>query len=261
LISVIYLIENKKIKAMKTIILFAMSLAVSVFTDAQERSLNAEGQNVTPPQFSGKKFELLNMGKECNSLEDYLRGCACYPEECIKKMVSGTEVVEFVVTPEGTLTAFYVINSLSPEIDAHVISLLKKTSGMWTPGKIDNRAVPMRSEISIAFKWNEFKELKDPDFNRIAKVYFEKGSRQLLIQNKPEKALKNFNAGIRYLPKNESLLMLRGICRYELGDETGARNDWERMNALENSRSDFQQYADDLARFKGYNELSHLMNP
>jgi hypothetical protein len=260
LICVNDLFDNKKIKAMKTIILFAICLALSVFTVAQEKVSNSDSQNVTLPQFNGKKFDLLNMGRECNSLEDYLRGCACYPDECIKQKVQGTEVVEFVVTPEGTLTAFYVINSLSPEIDAHVISLLKKTSGMWTPGKIDNRAVPMRSEVSIAFKWNEVKELKDPDFNRIAKVYFEKGSRQLLIQNKPDKALRNFNAGIRYLPKNESLLMLRGICRYELGDETGARNDWERMKVLENSRSGFQQYADDLARFKGYDELSHLMN-
>jgi hypothetical protein len=259
LICVKDLFDNKKIKAMKTINVLAMCLALSVFTVAQEMDLNPESKNVTPPQFNGKKFEMLTMGKECNSLEDYLRGCACYPEECIKQKVAGTEVVEFVVTPEGTLTAFYVINSLSPEIDAHIISLLKKTSGMWTPGKIDNRAVPMRSEVSIAFKWNEFKELQAPDFNRIAKVYFEKGSRQLLIQNKPEKALRNFNAGIRYLPKNESLLMLRGICRYELGDETGARNDWERMKALENSRSGFQKYADDLSRFKGYDELSHLM--
>lgn len=250
---------NKSLKAMKTLFLIAVCLAVAAMAAAKEQNPDREEQHVILPQFDGKKFELLTMGKECNSLEDYLRGCACYPEECIKKEVEGTEVVEFVVTPEGTLTAFYVINSLSPEIDAYVISLLRKTSGMWKPGSIDRRIVPMRTEVSIVFKWNEFKELKAADFNKKAKIYFEKGSRQLLVHHKPKKAIKHFNAGVRYLPKNESLLMLRGICRFELGDETGARFDWERMKALENSRSEFQRYADDLNRFKGYDELAQLI--
>ncbi len=244
---------------MKTLFLIAVCLAVAAMAAAQEQHPDREEQHVILPQFDGKKFELLTTGTECNSLEDYLRGCACYPEECIKKEVEGTEVVEFVVTPEGTLTAFYVINSLSPEIDAHVISLLKKTSGMWKPGRIDNRILPMRTEVSVVFKWNEFRELKAADFNEKARMYFEKGSRQLLVHRKPEKAIKHFNAGIRYLPKNESLLMLRGICRYELGDETGALNDWARMKELENSRIEFQQYAESLYGFKGYDELSELM--
>jgi len=72
-------------------------------------------------------------------------------------------------------------------------------------------------------------------------------------------SIKHFNAGIRYLPKDESLLMLRGICRYELGDENGALNDWERMRVLENSRSKFQQYAESLNEFKGYDILSELV--
>jgi len=111
----------------------------------------------------------------------------------------------------------------------------------------------MRSEVSIVFKWNEFKELKAADFQEKAKIHFDKGSRQLLVLRKPEKAIKHFNAGIRYLPKDESLLML------ELGDENGALNDWERMKALENSRSKFQQYAESLYEFKGYELLSDLV--
>jgi len=245
---------------MKTIILTVLCLAIAAIGNAQQREAGSGTQNVIPPQFEGKKFELLSMGSECQSLEDYLRGSVCYPTECIKQKVEGTEVVEFVVTPEGTLTAFYVINSLSPEIDAHVINLLKKTSGMWTPGRINNNVVPMRSEVSIAFKWSEFKELKTTDFNEKAKVYYEKGSKQLLIHRKPEKAIKHFNAGIRYLPKDGSLLMLRGICRYELGDENGALNDWERMKALENSRLEFQRFANDIYGFKGYDKLAQLLH-
>jgi tetratricopeptide (TPR) repeat protein len=250
---------NKNFKAMKTILLIAMCLAFFAVVQGQEREINPGQSDITPPEFHGKNFEMFTQDKPCASLNDYLRGCACYPDESIKRRVEGTEVVEFVVTPEGKLTAFYVINSLSPEIDAHVISLLEKTSGMWSPCRIDNKVVPMRSEVSIVFKWNEFEELKAADFPEKAKIHFDKGSRQLLVLRKPEKAIKHFNAGIRYLPKDESLLMIRGICRYELGDENGALNDWERMKALENSRSKFQQYAESLYEFKGYELLSDLV--
>jgi tetratricopeptide (TPR) repeat protein len=251
---------NKNLKAMKTIILIAMCLAVSAIAFAQERILDPVKQNVILPQFEGRKFELLTQGEPCGSLEDYLRGCVCYPDECIKKEIEGTEVVEFVVTPEGTLTAFNVVNSLAPEIDDHVISLLKNTSGMWTPGKINNQVVSMKKEVSVAFKYYPFSNTKPHDFISIAKKYFEKGSKQLFVKHDPRKALKYFNNGVRYLPNNESLLMHRGICRYELGDEAGARKDWERMKAMENSHYEFQQYAESLNGFKGYDELSQLIN-
>jgi hypothetical protein len=250
---------NQSFKAMKTIFLFALCLVFSAMATGQDRILNPGQDEVTQPEFNGKNFEMLTQGKPCASLNDYLRGCACYPEECIKQRVEGTEVVEFVVTPGGQLTAFYVVNSLSPEIDAHVISLLKKTSGMWSPGKIDKKIVPMRTEVSVVFKWNEFKDLEPTDFYKKAKMHFDKGSRQLLVLRKPGKAIKHFNAGIRYLPKDESLLMLRGICRYELGDENGALTDWERMKELENSRSKFQEYTGRLNEFKGYGILSELV--
>jgi tetratricopeptide (TPR) repeat protein len=244
---------------MKTFFLTALCLALVAIGAAQQRDADPGTQNVIPARFEGQKFESLAMGKDCHTLDDYLRGCVCYPTECIKLRVQGTEVVEFVVTPEGTLTAFYVINSLSPEIDAHVISLLKKTSGMWTPGKIGNREVPMRTEVSIVFKWQDYEDQTPLDFKQLAKVQFDKGVRHLLVNHKHEKALKHFNDGIRYLPKNEALLMLRGICRYELGDENGALNDWERLKMLENSRSEFQQYAESLNIYKGYDKLSQIM--
>lgn len=249
---------NKNFKAMKTIFFVVMCLVYSAIAQGQERDLNSGQNDITPPEFNGKNFEILAQGKTCNSLNDYLHGCVCYPDECIEKRVQGTEVIEFEVTSEGKLTGFYVINSVSPEIDKHVIALLKKTSGMWIPGKIDGMPVSMKKEVSVVFKWNEFEELAAKDFTELARLFFEKGSKQLLVKNQPKKALKHFNRGVRYLPNNESLLMLRGMCRYELGDEAGARQDWERMKALENSNSNFIQYADRLNDLKGFAELSQL---
>lgn len=244
---------------MKTIFLFAFCLVFSAMATGQEKKLNPALKDMTLPEFNGKNFEMLTQGKNCTSLNDYLRSCACYPDECIKQRVQGTEVIELEVTSDGKLTGFQVINSVSPEIDEHVISLLKNTSGMWLPGRVNGVPVSMKKEISVAFKWNEFEEFAAKDFTELARLYFEKGSKLLFVKNQPEKALKHFNNGVRYLPTNESLLMLRGMCRYEMGDEAGARRDWDRMRALENSKTDFVLYADQLQDFKGFAELLELL--
>lgn len=89
---------------MKTIILFAMCLVFFAVAPGQERDLNPGQREVIPPEFNGKNFEMLLQGKTCSSLNDYLRGCVYYPDECIKQRVQGTEVVEFEVTSEGKLT-------------------------------------------------------------------------------------------------------------------------------------------------------------
>jgi hypothetical protein len=232
---------KQNFKAMKTIFLFAFCLVFCAMAIGQEKKLNPDLKDLTLPEFNGKNFEMLTQGKPCASLNDYLRGCLCYPNECIKQKIQGTEVIEFEVTPEGKLKGFHVVNSLSPEIDEHVTALLKKTSGMWSPGKIDGVPVTMKQEVSVAFKWSEFKEFAAKDFTELARSSFEKGSKLFFVKNQPEKALKHFNKGLRYLPGNESLLLLRGICRLEMGDQTGARQDWERMKFMEDSKLSFKE--------------------
>jgi tetratricopeptide (TPR) repeat protein len=98
---------------------------------------------------------------------------------------------------------------------------------MWIPGIINGKTVAMPGEISVVFKINT----KD-NFTEIAKKYMNKGNHALFVKNQPEKALKFFNQGINYLPNNETLLAVRGLCRYRLGDEAGANRDWERTKVL-----------------------------
>jgi len=69
---------------MKTILLIAMCLVFFAVVQGQEREINPGQSDITPPEFLGKNFEMLTQGKPCESLNDYLRGCACYPDECIK---------------------------------------------------------------------------------------------------------------------------------------------------------------------------------
>ena len=100
---------------------------------------------------------MLLAGRSYESLNDYLSDRIAHPSQFSKrKKTEGTEVIQFDVTPEGELSQFRVINSVSPEIDEHVISVLKTTSGFWTPGENNGEPATMTREISVVFKHVNF---------------------------------------------------------------------------------------------------------
>lgn len=235
---------------MKTILVVFSCLAFFAVSFGQDK----------PPIFEAKKYAMIAQTPDCESLNDYLSNCLRYPEECLKSKDEGTEVVKFEITPEGELKNFEVINSVSPEIDEHLIEMLKKTSGMWSPGMKNGVPVSTEKEISVAFQYGELGKIGNcRKFKNKAKACLNKGTKLLLVKNKPEKALRIFDRGILYCPYEDCLRLARGLCRYELGDVSGARNDWERMTiaGIAPETKDLVEKAADL---KGYNELAHFMN-
>jgi Flp pilus assembly protein TadD len=96
----------------------------------------------------------------------------------------------------------------------------------------------MTHEISVAFKRMDHDGPFLKDFSRQAKLHFEKGTQQLLISQNPKRALKHFNKGLNYQPYEKRLLWMRGLCLKELGDEAGARRDWDRLKTLESRGAD-----------------------
>ena len=98
------------------------------------------------------------------------------------------------------------------------------------PGLIKGEAAAMEKEVSLVFK-------PHPDYDLVgeAKTYAEKGSKILLIKKNPERALKYFNEAVKLLPNEVSILVARSRCKFDLGDESGAREDYRRINTLRNS--------------------------
>jgi TonB family protein len=201
---------------MKTSVFFLAGMLIAAIVTGQNEELKEI--EVTPP---------ILKSKVSNTLNAYFQNRVEFPATEIKWGKQGVVVVEFVVTPEREVKNIEVINSVSYAIDNEVIRVLKSTSGMWIPGIINGKTVAMPGEISVVFKINT----KD-NFTEIAKKYMNKGNHALFVKNQPEKALKFFNQGINYLPNNETLLAVRGLCRYRLGDEAGANRDWERTKVL-----------------------------
>ena len=204
-----------------------MCLMLAFVTLGQEQNQNMVGEFVvTAPSF-------FNGDLSINSVDDYLVENIEFPYSYRKSGAEGTVVVQFCISPTGTLTKFEVVNSVDPKVDAEVIRVLKTTEGMWIAGLNNGVSVDMKKEVSIAFK---FQNTDDWYSSRsslsIAEFHYIKGSKQLILKKNAKRALKHFELGVKYLPYDKSVLIMRGVCRYELGDYQGAYKDWDRVKEL-----------------------------
>jgi len=127
---------------------------------------------------------------------------------------------------------------------------------MWKPASVNGEPVAMVKEVSLVFKLH-----KSNDFRLMAKNCSDKGNKMLFIKKDPQKALKYYDMGITLLPNEESLLAARGLCKYELGDEEGARRDWNRIKTLiENGNipTEPDYLTDDFRELKGYDTMTQM---
>lgn len=238
---------------MKRTAIFLLCMVISIITFGQEQKRHMLSEvEVTPPRFTGNEDVLKKVHEDGFSyLKDYMAKHIQYPEQAMMWMEEGTEVIKFVVTPTGEVTDFKVINSVSPEIDKEVIRVLQTTSGMWMPASNNGKPVAIEKEISVAFSTDQ----QDPAkrFAHIAKANFVAGNSRFFIKKNGTKALKYYNCAIRYLPNDKCLLVTRGICKYELGDKSGACKDWTRIKALGGYEGDV--FLDNFCEYKGYSEM------
>jgi tetratricopeptide (TPR) repeat protein len=239
---------------MKAIITIAILMLMALIAQGQNETLISPGHlgeiKVTPPEFAG-----MNINRPVNNLSlinSYL--VENVKINNVNYGHQGTEVVQFTVTAEGNITDFNVINSVSRDIDKEMIRVLKTTKGMWKPGLNNNQAVAMTQEASMIFYLGEQKESAGKIFNERAKVYYKDGGKALFEKHNANKALKCFSNGIQYLPYDKGLLLMRGFCRYELGDREGALKDWERMSSL-GCEIDMSEHVKLLQGMNGYDEL------
>ena len=205
---------------MKTTVIFLVAMAITVFATGQNQKTNDDNVVVNPTfSVNGKLIH----GSNYSSIDEFLLNFVEYPQESVSCKTQGTEVVSFVVTPSGEITDIKFINSACPKMDAEVKRVLLLTNGKWQAGTVNGVKVPMEKEISIAFKMYQSNY-----FTVLAKDCLDKGNQQKMKGNL-KKALKFYNEGVNYMPCESTLLAARGICRYEMGDETGANQDWNRL--------------------------------
>ncbi len=240
---------------MKKIISVLLFLFGAIFSFAQDNIHELEGIKVTAPKFTGQQvLPKMTNENELSTLNNYLIKNIQFPEESTKWGKEGTEVVQFVVTPEGEVTGFKIINSVSKEIDEEVIRVLKTTNRMWKPGMNNETPVAMEKEVFIAFNIStDGNPDNTTNFVSLAKKNFDMGNKKFFIKKSNKSALVYYDKAIQYLPNDKAILVTRGMCRYELGDNKGAFQDWNRVKTLGGSEGD--AYLQNLLSFKGYNDM------
>ena len=235
-------------------ITFTAILAL-IFSPIHAQNPVEELQN-TPPKFPAK--EVLVHGQTAGSIDEYLKQHVLYPAGSAHNHLLGTEVIQFEVSPTGTLSSYQVINSVSREIDEEVIRVLETTSGNWVPGTLDGVPFSQIREVSLVFKPNE-----DYDLVAHAREFQDQGNRMMFLKKDPKRALKYYNQAIMLLPSEESFLAARCCCKCELGDKQGALQDLERIMALNpGTRDQFKEEKSDeyFAELRKEVEQAYLAN-
>ena len=255
--------SNFKINVMKTIVIILACLILTITAigqnESKDRVVSINEVEVTPPKFTGiENVANIVQGTETATIHQYVADNFKYP---YKNGIwyEGTEVVRFTVTHSGELSNFNVLNSVSHKIDEEIILVLESTNGMWKPGYNNGKPVDMEKEFAMAIKIgvSEDQALMK-DFKKIAKCDFKSGNKSFFAKGKPKKALKHYDHGIKLMPYDQALFYMRGLCRYELGDKEGARQDWERLvnlGGIDNS----EYFAEDVKKLKGYHEVTEML--
>jgi hypothetical protein len=215
---------------MKTSVIFLASMFIATLSFAQGQTLYNSEAEVIDPMFCAN--DKIIQGETYKTIDEFLSKNIVYPALSISCKTQGTEVVRFTVNTSGELTNFTVINSVCKKMDEEVIKVLELTDGMWQSGTINGNPVAMVKEVSVVFNLH-----CSNNFVAMAKSYLKKGNKMLFKKSNPKKALKCYDMGINLLPNNETLLAARGLCKFKMGDKTGAILDWERVNTRKDINS------------------------
>ncbi|MCX6256605.1 MAG: TonB family protein [Bacteroidia bacterium] len=85
-----------------------------------------------------------------DSLRSFIKKSLKYPEEAIKKGISGTVFVSFVIEPDGSVGDVKVVRSVHELLDAEAVRIIKSLP-RWTPGKDRGKAVSVSFTIPVKF--------------------------------------------------------------------------------------------------------------
>jgi TonB family protein len=85
------------------------------------------------------------------ALMKYLSETVKYPAAAYKNKIEGRVIVSFIVKRDGQLSNAEVVRSVSPELDAEALRVVK---GMpkWIPGKQDGKPVNVRYTVPLTFR-------------------------------------------------------------------------------------------------------------
>ncbi|WP_319501678.1 hypothetical protein [uncultured Draconibacterium sp.] len=242
---------------MKTIKILFICMIASIFAYAQENvPPHMMGDvEVMPPKFTAVKYT----ADDANSLKNYIAQRFANQTES-EQVREGTQVVQFVVNTDGTVSNIHTVNSVSPTIDNLITGILEETDYMWKPGQNNGVPVAMEKEIAIQIKVGPTSTSADRrDFTEIAKGHFSKGAEKLFVDGKTKKAVRYFESAIRYKPYDQATLYMLTICELDRGNSQKAQAYIDRFKKQGGNLDILEEnLAQKVKSMEAYDELSQL---
>lgn len=216
---------------------------------AQERTNMLEDQSVEPPKFKGEQVEKEKRERAKSPICHFIEKELAYPEIESDFPPEGVVVVEFTVNNDGNLSDFNVTNPVAYHLDQAVVSCLKKTNGMWIPGKVNGQFSPMEYRVFVKFDAPDnptFEEMAVGFYMAAFKKY-NKGCNiekdMLLSANKRDrKSTRMFNSSLFYLakasvyyPNNPTVAFLQANNYGKLGMDELMREKIRELTELDSS--------------------------
>jgi len=194
-----------------------------VFAQSEDESLESAMMNIVEPGFKGTN--------ENAGIKEFIEENLLTPLNAEDWGIEGTVVIRFNVLPTRDLSEIQVIEGVSLEFDRSVISTLQATDGMWYPGTIDGRPVPMEKEVIVVFRF------EGTDFYQAAQLNKNKADK-LLNEGKYSRAVKFYTNALGSCPTSDIIIYRRGLAKYYTGDLEEALNDFERVANLDSHLAD-----------------------
>lgn len=90
------------------------------------------------------------------NLMDFLGSNIKYPKQAVKDRIEGRVIAQFTVRKDGTISDIVIVRSISPELDAETIRVLKLMD-KWEPGVQRGKKVNVKFTIPVTFRLPEEK--------------------------------------------------------------------------------------------------------
>jgi len=157
-------------------VLFALPAVLAVFiffslsSVSEAVSMTDQGGTLQPP--NNQKQEVLTQKPSTNEQEickmpekqpqypggenariSFLRENIKYPEEAMKKGVSGKVFVSFVVELDGSITEVLVMRGIGSGCDEEAVRVIKLMP-KWTPGMVKGKEVRVKYVLPIKFTFD-----------------------------------------------------------------------------------------------------------
>lgn len=127
---------------MKKIIFLLLLILFSAKGYSQTASIQVESEErVIVPVFPG--------GVE--GLASFLSTNIVYPQDAIKNKISGTVLIQFILSTTGKVEDVTVLKSLYPSCDAEAVRVVRLMPD-WTPGEYKGKKMKVIQKIPISFK-------------------------------------------------------------------------------------------------------------